>query len=228
MAHGERRSSRRLCSIAALSWLAMLAGCAPAHDRPRFTQGPTPTPLAELAATPAPPSAAMLHATSLTRKVASAAATAQDDGDDDAGAEVMPDVEPLDHAAAPGGNDLTYPCQADSDCNFGACYVPGRGRDANPICSKRCDADADCPQGALCAAPLACQSASGPCVGRGYCFRACEDDAECTAINAVDTAPETDDTGNPVACVAWTNIHGTTPSELVAAPLDVCIQESEP
>jgi hypothetical protein len=120
-------------------------------------------------------------------------------------------------------NDLTFACQTDADCNFGACYVPG-GRD-NPICSKRCDADVDCPEGALCAAPLDCTDGVG-CEGRGYCFRTCHTHDECLAFNPSGTLPgEDSDEANPVNCIGWTDIHSVA---VPAPPIDICIQHSEP
>jgi hypothetical protein len=120
-------------------------------------------------------------------------------------------------------NDLTFACQTDADCNFGACYVPG-GRD-NPICSKRCDADPDCPEGALCAAPLSCTDGVG-CEGRGYCFRACQTTDECLVFNPTGTLPgDEPHEVNQVNCIAWTDIHSDTEP---APPIDICIQHSEP
>jgi hypothetical protein len=120
-------------------------------------------------------------------------------------------------------NDLTFACQTDADCNFGACYVPGR--QSNPICSKRCDGDADCPEGALCAAPLECTDGVG-CEGRGYCFRACQTHDACLAFNPRGTLPSDDpDEANPVNCIAWTDIVSDGEP---APPIEICIQHSEP
>ena len=146
-------------------------------------------------------------------------------GDADGGVE---DDRALPLPPHPEGNDLTAPCHGNADCNFGACYVPGPGPEANPICSKRCDADADCPEGARCAAPLDCTGGESECPGRGYCFRACTRDAECTAWNPIDVGSEPGaELRNPVACVAWVDIHDE-PEQPAGPPIDLCIQASEP
>lgn len=146
------------------------------------------------------------------------------DRDDDAGIDPRNEL-PFD-LPHPEGNDLTHPCQTNAACNYGACYVPGR--DINPICSKRCDADVDCPDGARCARPLECQS-DEPCTGSGYCFRACETDAECTAFNPLGTHAGADPlTTNPVQCVSWVPIAAFGDTTPPPAPIDICIQRSEP
>jgi len=202
----------------------MHAGCASVVEEPaRASEASTTGPLVE-DASQAPPTVQVRPAHS---EPTMESMRAPEDADDDAGAEAEQRNQALSDAQAPGGNDLTYPCRVDDDCNYGACYVPGTRQ--NPICSKRCDTDLDCPQGALCAGPLECQDTNGPCVGSGFCFRACEADAECTAHNALDTEPDADPSDvNPVACIAWVDIIGSTPDEPVFEPIDICIQESEP
>jgi hypothetical protein len=147
---------------------------------------------------------------------------ADDDGGSDNGGEVLAGPP---HPAT--GNDLTYACRTDADCNFGDCYVPGR--DINPICSKRCDTDVDCPQGARCAQPLACSDDEAVCEGSGYCFRACSSDDECLAFNPLGTRPgENTLDANSVECVAWNPIGVFGWPNPPTPPIDICIQRSEP
>lgn len=178
-----------------------------------------PAPESDLDAAPAAPVSAGEHPTEPSPAVQGVLPSFTDTRDEDAGPASSGNTAWPPH---PQGNDLTAPCHRDDDCNYGACYVSGRGTDANPICSKRCSADADCPDGALCATPLDCTDGEG-CDGTGYCFRACEADAECQAWNPLGVQRLADD-DNPVVCVRWAAIY----EEPRPPAIDICIQHSEP
>ncbi len=66
--------------------------------------------------------------------------------------------------------DYGHGCSTDDTCAGGACYVPGTT--VNPICSKRCETDSDCPDFAKCA------TGAG-----GYCFVRCTSDETCLELN---------------------------------------------
>ncbi len=99
----------------------------------------------------------------------------------------------------PNGPTLDYglPCTEDADCQDDACYVPGTK--VNPICSKHCESDDDCPNFAHCVLGAG-----------GYCFVRCEQDAECLDLNP--------SISNPLNCT--TDFAPDEPA--------VCVQASEP
>lgn len=123
-----------------------------------------------------------------------------DRSDDDAGATLdggapnngggsfvtdAPDCEAAVKATCPGavrpGSDPNGPtldyghtCVEDDDCSGGACYVPGTK--VNPICSKHCESNDDCPSFAHCVG-----GAGGS--ADGYCFVRCAEDDECLELN---------------------------------------------
>lgn len=104
----------------------------------------------------------------------------------------------------PGGTsplalrDYGQLCEADEDCQDGACYVPGTQQD--PICSKDCASDSDCPKGSACYS--------------NHCFITCEpdDDEGCLTLNGA--------VSNPLFCLDLDSTGEGTGH--------VCIQESEP
>lgn len=156
------------------------------------------------------------------------ACTASDSGGDDAGAALdgggsngvsgsfvadAPDCEAAVKATCPGavrpatdpnGPTLDYghACTKDDECSSGACYVPGNK--VNPICSKHCEADEDCPGFAHCVI-----GAGG--YPDGYCFVRCDEDAECLELNPAISS-------NPLHCA--TDFDPDSPK--------VCWQASEP
>jgi hypothetical protein len=125
--------------------------------------------------------------------------------------ELCPSSIPDDAVPAADG-DYGALCQDASDCDTGACYVPGTGQDA--ICSSRCSTDADCPAGTLCAFV-----GLGPSDTEGYCFATCESDAHCGLLNGA--------RDNPLYCADRVDI-----DEAALSGDDesgrVCIQLSEP
>lgn len=138
----------------------------------------------------------------------SCSATAQDAGgptsltlqaDDCAAALTTACPEAIRPVADVNGPTLDYGrlCTSDDQCSGGACYVPGRPED--PICSKHCETNADCPDFAECVAGAG-----------GYCFVRCAESDVCRALNQA--------INNPLYC---TNAYD-------AARPSVCVQESEP
>lgn len=109
-------------------------------------------------------------------------------------------------ALRPSGNsplalrDYGELCEEDADCEDGACYVPGTKED--PICSKACASDSDCPSGSACFS--------------NHCFISCEenDDEGCLALNGA--------LANPLFCL---NLDSIPEVELSG---NICIQETEP
>ena len=97
-------------------------------------------------------------------------------------------------------DDYATLCSEDGDCTGGACYIPGTELD--PICSKQCDGDSDCPDRTLCVL--------------GYCMIECEqgDDESCLRLN--------DAVSNPLYCMPVTDVDGA-----VVGSAHVCIQGSE-
>lgn len=97
--------------------------------------------------------------------------------------------------------DYGHNCTIDADCSGGACYVPGTT--VNPICSKHCETNADCPDFARCA------TGAG-----GYCFVRCTSDAPCLELNPA--------LSNPLHC-------STSYPEIGShADPGICVQTSEP
>lgn len=98
--------------------------------------------------------------------------------------------------------DFGLPCSRDNDCAELDCYVPGNGE--NPICTKPCLTNSDCPRGSAC---------TGPFGDASHCFVLCSDPAQCLAIN---DAPE-----NPLDCVDMADPRAPQGQT-------VCAQSSEP
>ena len=200
------------------AWFAMSGGCrAPDATAPRVSALPLPStatlPSPKVEAwrsTAAPPAPELTPIATLSATAVSDLASAEDAGTDEPAAVGDPP-----HPE----NDLAYPCRIDADCRLGACFVSGRGPDANPICSKLCSTDAECPDGARCTAPLFC-AAGQACDEPGHCFRACANDDECAAFNAHQD--------NPVVCVSWAPIPDFLDPGPPVAAIDICIQYSEP
>jgi len=114
---------------------------------------------------------------------------------------LTPDTTPLDFSKADTTGtspvkDYGLPCQVPGDCVDGDCYVPGTG--SNPICSKKCSGNSDCPSGSICVA----MGGTGK-----HCFVECTSDAFCLAINS--------DPSNPLQCLTLTQGW-------------ICVQKSEP
>lgn len=109
---------------------------------------------------------------------------------------IPPDTFSPDTTGTSPVKDYGLPCQVPGDCVDGDCYVPGTGN--NPICSKKCTGNNDCPSGSICVA----MGGTGK-----HCFVECTSDAFCLAINS--------DPLNPLQCL-------TMPQGWI------CVQKSEP
>lgn len=92
--------------------------------------------------------------------------------------------------------DYGLPCNGPGNCLDGDCYVPGT--QDNPICSKKCLGDGDCPGGSRCVE----MGGTGK-----HCFVSCTGNALCLSIN--------DDPANPLQCLSLPEG-------------GICIQSSEP
>ena len=108
------------------------------------------------------------------------------DSGDDSGADAASSVDDAGATTSFELPELGRPCG--DGCPATSCYEPTSG---NPICTRPCSTHAECGSTGVC-------QAIGQPVVKSLCFRRCESNAECLAVNPTDTGPF-DPTINPDA-----------------------------